>query len=71
MEWVAVRPDGLSNEENVSEYKTYQSPIRNPIFNAGKVSRINVAHFMAKLIDSDKEWQKWKGQMPVIYNKDA
>ena len=69
IEWVAVRPDNLINEEEVSDYETYPSPIRSAIFNAGKVSRINVGHFMASLISDDDLWNKWKGQMPVIYSK--
>ena len=69
VEWVAVRPDGLIDEPMVTEYEVHPSPIRSAIFDAGKVSRINVAHFMATLIDNDDLWQKWKGQMPVIYNK--
>ena len=71
IEWVAVRPDGLIDEEEVSEYSAFQSPIRNPIFNAGKISRINVAHFMAELITNDSTWDMWKGQMPVIYNQES
>lgn len=69
IEWVAVRPDGLINEEEVSDYEIHPSPTRSAIFNAGKVSRINVAHFMAKLIHEDTLWTQWKGQMPVIYSK--
>jgi len=69
IEWVAVRPDGLINEDTVTDYEIYQSPIRSAIFNAGKVSRINVGHFMASLITDDNLWNKWKGQMPVIYSK--
>ncbi|MBD0851794.1 NAD(P)-dependent oxidoreductase [Maribacter arenosus] len=69
VEWVAVRPDGLIDEPMVTEYEVYPSPIRSAIFDAGKVSRINVAHFMATLINNDDLWQKWKGQMPVIYSK--
>ncbi|WP_036154659.1 NAD(P)-dependent oxidoreductase [Maribacter forsetii] len=68
IEWVAVRPDGLINEEQVSDYEIYPSPTRSAIFNAGKVSRINVAHFMADLINDDNLWDKWKGQMPAIYS---
>lgn len=68
IEWVAVRPDTLTNEENVSEYSLHKSPTRSAIFNPGKTSRINVADFMAKLIVNDDLWQEWKGQMPVIYN---
>jgi hypothetical protein len=69
IEWVVVRPDGLVNEEEVTEYELYPSPIRSAIFNAGKTSRINVGHFMADLITNDDIWKKWQGQMPVIYNK--
>jgi len=69
IEWAAVRPDGLINEEEVTEYEIYPSPIRSAIFNAGKVSRINVGHFMANLIGDGDLWNKWKGQMPVIYSK--
>lgn len=69
IEWVAVRPDGLINQDTVSAYEVFPSPIRNPIFNPGKTSRINVAHFMAGLTDDDEIWQEWKDQMPVIYNK--
>jgi hypothetical protein len=68
IEWTAVRPDDLIDESNVTEYEVHPSPIRSAIFNAGKVSRINVAHFMAQLIGNDEIWQKWKGQMPVIYS---
>jgi putative NADH-flavin reductase len=69
IEWVAVRPDNLINEDRVTEYEVYASPIRSAIFDAGATSRINVAHFMADLITNDDTWNKWKGQMPVIYNK--
>ena len=68
IEWIAVRPDTLINEVEVSEYTVHSSPIRSPIFDAGKTSRINVAHFMANLITEENLWNKWKGQMPVIYN---
>jgi hypothetical protein len=69
IEWVAVRPDSLTDETTVCEYEVYASPTRSAIFNAGITSRINVAHFMAELITDDDIWTKWKGQMPVIYNK--
>jgi len=69
IEWVAVRPDNLTNEEEVSDYEIHASPIRSAIFDAGKTSRINVGHFMADLICDNELWDKWKGQMPVIYNK--
>lgn len=71
IEWVVVRPDGLVNEEDVSEYEVHASPIRSAIFNPGVTSRINVSHFMAELIANDETWNKWKGLMPVIYNKSS
>ncbi|MCE2612342.1 SDR family oxidoreductase [Flavobacteriaceae bacterium D16] len=71
IEWVAVRPDGLVNEDKVTEYEVYPSPTRSAIFNAGTVSRINVGHFMANLMVDNELWNKWKGQMPVIYSKTA
>ena len=67
IEWVAVRPDGLINEDEVTEYKIYPSPIRSAIFEAGKISRMNVGHFIAELITRKEVWDRWKGQMPVIY----
>lgn len=70
VEWVVVRPDTLVDMADVSEYKLYPSPIRSAIFDAGKTSRINVAHFMADLICSDVIWKQWQGQMPVIYNSE-
>lgn len=71
IEWVAVRPDSLIDETSVTEYDTYASPIRSAIFDAGKTSRINVAHFMSRLITNDDTWEKWKGHMPVVYNAGA
>jgi nucleoside-diphosphate-sugar epimerase len=69
IEWVTVRPDSLNDETRVGEYEVHASPIRSAIFDAGITSRINVGHFMADLITEDDIWEKWKGQMPVIYNK--
>ncbi|PKK82290.1 MAG: NAD-dependent epimerase [candidate division Zixibacteria bacterium HGW-Zixibacteria-1] len=71
IEWVTVRPDSLINEDKVTPYEVVASPTRNPIFDSGKTSRINVAHFMADLIMDDDVWKQWKGQMPVLYNKDT
>lgn len=70
IEWVAVRPDSLFDEEHESAYEIYDSKIRSPIFNSGKTSRINVSHFMVELLINDKLWQKWKYNTPVIYNKE-
>ncbi|MEZ4621542.1 MAG: NAD(P)-binding oxidoreductase [Caldilineaceae bacterium] len=69
IQWVAVRPDGLIDEDAVTAYEIHPSPTRSAIFDARQVSRINVAHFMADLITEDDIWQQWQGQMPVIYSK--
>lgn len=69
VEWVAVRPDSLVNDDEERPYEIYDSPVRSPIFNAGKVSRINVSHFMAELANDDKIWDEWKYKTPVLYNK--
>lgn len=69
IEWAAVRPDSLFDEDQVSDYRLYPAPTRSALFNPGKTSRINVGHFMAELIADDACWQRWKGGMPVIYNE--
>ena len=69
IEWSAVRPDKLIDEDLVTDYEVHSSPIRSAIFDAGSTSRINVGHFMADLIINNETWNKWKGQMPVFYNK--
>jgi putative NADH-flavin reductase len=71
IEWVAVRPDTLINEVEVSEYTVHPSPLRSPIFDAGKTSRINVADFMVSLLKDEKLWEKWKYKTPVIYNMES
>jgi nucleoside-diphosphate-sugar epimerase len=69
IEWVAVRPDALTNEDEVTDYDLYPSPVRSAIFDAGSTSRINVGHFMARLMTDQDTWNEWKGKMPVIYNR--
>lgn len=69
VEWVVVRPDTLINEDAPSDYDLFASPSRSAIFDPGKTSRINVACFMSSLLSDDSLWEKWKGRMPVIYNK--
>ncbi len=68
IEWIAVRPDALTDEVDVTEYNVHNSPIRNAIFDSGATSRINLANFMAELILNESTWVKWKGLMPVVYN---
>ncbi|GJM14738.1 MAG: hypothetical protein DHS20C13_00650 [Thermodesulfobacteriota bacterium] len=69
IEWSVVRPDNLIDENTISPYKVHISPIRSAIFDPGKTSRINVAHFMADLMSDPAIWSVWKEQMPVIYNQ--
>ncbi|MDQ8197456.1 SDR family oxidoreductase [Pelagicoccus enzymogenes] len=68
LEWVVVRPDGLVDAERVSKYEIHPSPIRSAIFDSGKTSRINVAHFMASLLCEQSLWETWQGRTPVVYN---
>ena len=70
IEWVVVRPDTLVDGDSVTAYELYPSPTRSAIFDPGKTSRINVAHFMAELITDDSMWRQWRSQMPVIYNQE-
>lgn len=69
IEWIVIRPDTLINEKSVTEYDIYSSPIRSPLFNSGKTSRINVGNFMANLLSNRCLWNSWRYKMPVIYNK--
>ncbi len=68
IEWVAVRPDALTDDGEVTAYNLHTSPIRNAIFDSGATSRINVGNFMTELVLNESTWLKWKGHMPVIYN---
>jgi nucleoside-diphosphate-sugar epimerase len=70
IEWTAVRPDTLFNDDKESPYEVFEAITRSPIFNPGKTSRINVSHFMVELITNEELWQKWKNKRPVIYNKE-
>lgn len=68
IEWVAVRPDNLIDEEEVSNYELNPSPVRGVLFDSGQTSRINVANFIARLSIDVGLFEQWKGQMPVINN---
>lgn len=69
MEWVALRPDTLVNDANVSPYELCESPVRSPVFNAGTTSRVNVSHVMAELISDEELWATWRYKTPVVYNR--
>lgn len=69
MEWVAVRPDGLTDGDSATGYEVHPSPTRSAIFDAGTTSRGHVAHFMADLAAGGELWDRWRGRMPVIYDR--
>jgi hypothetical protein len=71
IQWCVVRPDTLTHDPTVTEYSVHPSPTRSAIFDPGATSRINVAHFMAELLAQDEVWERWRGQMPVVYNETA
>ena len=68
LEWVVVRPDGLIDEADVTDFSLHESPIRSAIFDAGQTSRMNVANMMVRLLVEKPLWQTWQGKMPVMYN---
>ena len=70
IQWAIVRPDALIDQADASEYSLYPSPIRSAIFDSGKVSRINVASLMSRLLMDEELWEKWKGKMPLVYNSE-
>ena len=70
IEWAIVRPDALIDEARPTDILVHPSPIRSPIFDSGKTSRINVACFMADLISDEDVWKRWVGTMPVVYNRE-
>ncbi len=71
IEWVAVRPDNLIDQDSVGHYELHLSRTRSGLFNPGKTSRINVGNFIARLVTDSELWNTWKGKMPVIYNSDS
>ncbi|MGC9459794.1 NAD(P)-binding oxidoreductase [Vibrio genomosp. F10] len=70
IEWVAVRPDSLTNDLERTGYVIHQCPQYDPIFDSRNTSRLNVARFMTELISTPKTWQAWKSKFPVIYDSD-
>lgn len=68
IQWVVVRPDNLTIDDKVTAYELFVSPVTT-LFSPRKISRINVAHFMARLVVDTNLWQEWQGKMPVIYKK--
>lgn len=71
IEWAVVRPDGLQEGDEVSDYVIHESPTRSVIFDAGQARRVNVAHWIARLATEDAAWREWRYRMPVIYDREG
>lgn len=71
VKWVSIRPYNLTSEEAVTPYEVQASPSQPAVMDPRKVRRSNVGHFMAELLTDQKLWEQWKGQMPVILDKEA
>jgi len=71
LHWAAVRPDGLTDEDAVTDYEVHASPTRSAIFDAGTTRRADVAHFMAELAAGGEVWDRWRGRTPVIYSGES
>jgi hypothetical protein len=69
--WTIVRPDTLIDAPAATPYQVHPSPIRSPLFDAGRTSRHNVARFMAEFMTGDEAWARWRGRMPVLYDAAA
>jgi nucleoside-diphosphate-sugar epimerase len=70
IQYSIVRPDSLYNADTATPTVATPNPLSNPLSNPGKVSRFNVATFMADLITDDTLWAKWSGRSPVLYDAD-
>lgn len=69
LEWVAVRPDSLTDKDPGEGYELHPSPTRSAILDPGTASRANVARGMADLVTDDALWRRWAGHMPVLYDR--
>jgi len=70
LEWVVVRPDTLTDSENVSPYEILPSPVTT-IMNGNDTHRINVADFIVSLaLNKESLWDDWRFKFPVVMNKE-
>lgn len=69
LEWCVVRPDTLTDSTEYNGYEVFKSPTRCALFDPGTSSRLNVARFMADLTTDRTTWDQWRGQMPVVYDR--
>jgi nucleoside-diphosphate-sugar epimerase len=68
VEWVVVRPDGLTDDAVATPSYAVPSPVRS-IFSGYVTSRANVGAFMARLAGEPALWARWAGAMPVLYDR--
>eukprot|EP00239_Pterosperma_sp_CCMP1384_P005150 CAMPEP_0197851592 /NCGR_PEP_ID=MMETSP1438-20131217/18405_1 /TAXON_ID=1461541 /ORGANISM="Pterosperma sp., Strain CCMP1384" /LENGTH=227 /DNA_ID=CAMNT_0043465235 /DNA_START=214 /DNA_END=894 /DNA_ORIENTATION=+ len=55
--WVAVRPDDFLEGEK-SDYVLHEK-LANGLFNAGKSTKANIAHFFGDLVEKPEIWKAW------------
>jgi nucleoside-diphosphate-sugar epimerase len=67
IEWAVVRPTDLIDGE-VSPFNLYDKPQGN-LFGDGLTTRANVAKAMVDLIVDKQLWERYKFNMPTVYNK--
>ena len=66
VEWVAVRPGNLTDDEHVHPYElTASSPV-SAIFGDGSISGPSVAASMVELLTNEETWNTWKFKFPVV-----
>lgn len=68
VDWVVVRPDSLLDEDKPSPVQAFPSPLSNPLYNPGSISRVSVARFMADLDLEEILFSRFRFQSPAIYN---
>ncbi|TGD72647.1 NAD(P)-dependent oxidoreductase [Mangrovimicrobium sediminis] len=71
IQWVAVRPDALLDGQPEVGVAAFPAPVRSALLDPGRTHRANVARFIAGLLDSEANWEEWRGRMPAIYDLDA
>ncbi len=69
LQWVAVRPDTLLEEET-TEYSLHEGLV-STLFKPDSTNMGNVAHFMCELATNQATWGDWAGKLPVIINDSA
>ena len=67
VQWVVVRPDGLTDDTKVTPYEWMPAMDYDPVFAGSDISRINVAHAMAQLASNEGgAFTTWRGKSPAL-----